>query len=448
MEKLLIIDDEKDLRLLLQRLLQREGYEVATAADAESAWRAFEKHEIGVVLTDVRLPDADGVDLTIDIKERFPDTEVICLTAHATVADGVRAIKNGAFDYLIKLDDNERIIPMVGKAMEKARLQHQLRRLRAQLSGEAGFDKIIGQSASLQQAVALARQVAPADTTVLLTGETGTGKEVFARAIHAESPRRSEAFVAVNCSALGRELLESELFGYRAGAFTGATRDKKGLFEEAHRGAIFLDEIGELEPDLQAKLLRVLENGTFFKIGETQERRVDVRVIAATNRSLEKEVEKGRFREDLYYRLSVFRIHLPGLDQRREDIPLFARYFADVFAGKLNKKISRLSDAFVAALQRHHWRGNVRELRNVMERAVLLAAGDTITPDLLPFDFEAGPEPAGAYPPTLSLADVERRHILLVLRHAGGNKTHAARILGIGLTTLYTKLREYGVPEE
>ena len=278
---------------------------------------------------------------------------------------------------------------------------------------------------------------------MLLTGETGTGKEVFAQAIHHASPRAREAFVAVNCSAFSKELLESELFGHRAGSFTGAAKDKKGLFEEADKGTLFLDEIGEMPAELQAKLLRVLESGEFIKIGETRPTRVDVRLIAATNRDLEREIAAGGFRGDLFFRLSVFRIQLPPLAERRGDIPEYVRFFAAQFAAKMGKRIDTIDDRYIAALERHPWPGNVRELRNVVERSLIMADGNSLTFDCLAPEFHTAA--VGCAPDSLTLEDLERRHILRVLDHTGGNKAEAARLLGIGIATLYRKLESYGV---
>ena len=375
MAKILIIDDEPQLRALLARIIGLEGYDVEQAPDCTTGLRLLSQYEPDVVLCDVKLPDGNGVELVGRIKEIAPAAEVILLTAYGNIPDGVQAIKNGAFDYITKGDDNNKILPLLSRATEKARMQRRLARFEAKLSDEHSFDRIIGSSEALRQAVNLARKVAATDTSVLLTGETGTGKEVFAQAIHQAGPRAREAFVAVNCSAFSKELLESELFGHRAGSFTGATKDKKGLFEEADKGTLFLDEIGEMPVELQAKLLRVLESGEFIKIGETRPTKVDLRIIAATNRDLEKEIAAGNFREDLYFRLSVFRIQLPALSQRREDVAEYARYFVGQFAAKMGKRIETIDDAYIAALERHTWHGNVRELRNVVERSLIMADG-------------------------------------------------------------------------
>ncbi|AQG78562.1 sigma-54-dependent transcriptional regulator [Spirosoma montaniterrae] len=441
---LLIIDDEPRLRQLLARILQLEGYTVLEAENARTGLKTLEREAVHVVISDVKLPDKNGIELTAQLKQLYPATEIIVLTAYGTIQDGVTAIKNGAFDYITKGDDNDRIIPLVSRAVEKAKLQFRVQQLEAQVNRRHGFDSIIGHSKAIQQPIALARKVAATDATVLLTGETGTGKEVFAQAIHYASPRRSGSFVAVNCGALGKDILESELFGHRAGAFTGATRDQKGLFAEADKGTIFLDEIGEMPLDLQAKLLRVLETHEFLRVGDTKPTKTDVRVIAATNRSLEQEANAGTFRLDLYYRLSVFGIELPSLRDRRDDIPALAELFARQDAAKMGRREIQLSPAFVQKLQQHPWKGNIRELKNVIERAVILADTSELTPDLLPYELQTditAPDPNVI----VDLATLEQQHIWRVLKHTNGQKPEAARLLGIGLTTLYRKIQEYGL---
>ncbi|WP_343700643.1 sigma-54 dependent transcriptional regulator [Chitinophaga sp.] len=442
--QILIIDDEDQLRKLLGRLLGREGYAVLEARDAKTAWKLLEKEEVQVVLSDVKLPDANGVELTQAIKARYPEIEIVVLTAYGNIADGVQAIKNGAFDYITKGDDNSRILPLTSKAMDKALLQFRIRSLENRIGGKYDFDNIIGQSSEIRNAIALARKVAATDVTVLLLGETGSGKEVFAQAIHRASARKLQPFVAVNCSAFGKELLESELFGHKAGAFTGALKDKKGFLEEAHNGTLFLDEIGEMPLELQAKLLRVLETQEFYKVGDAKPLKVNIRIIAATNRTPEREIESGHFRADLYYRLSAFQIQLPSLNERRKDIPLLAEYFIRQLAPKNGKRISGMSPAFASALQAHNWRGNIRELRNVIERAVILTDTAELDASTLPIEFHMA-APAGE-PSAMSLAEVEKQHIARVLQYARSNKTKAAEILQIGLTTLYNKIKEYNIP--
>ena len=399
-----------------------------------------------MVLSDVKLPDCNGVDLVIKIKRINPAIEVINLTAFGNIPGGVQSIKNGAFDYITKGDDNDKILPLVAKAMDKALLQRKVDRLEKSLEKRFGFDAIIGKSPLIQKAKDLAKKVSVTDTTALLLGETGTGKEIFAQAIHYNSTRKDQNFVAVNCSAFGREILESELFGHKAGAFTGAIKDKKGLFEEADQGTIFLDEIGEMSHDLQAKLLRVLEDGSFLKVGDTKTSKVDVRIIAATNRNLEEEISKGFFREDLFYRLSGFTIQLPSLNDRKEDIPELSAFYVGHFALKLNKPIPETGKQFMFKLQNHLWKGNIRELKNVIERALILSDSSTLSDDILPFELRH--HSALHIAETFDLETIEKFHIQRTLKHTGGNKTETARLLGIGLTTLYRKIEEYHLQEE
>lgn len=441
MSKLLIIDDEEKLRGLLARILSLEGFEVVEAGTAKAGLKKLETADIDVIICDVKLPDANGVELVKELKAKFPLCEIILLTAYGNIPDGVTAIKGGAFDYITKGDDNNRIIPLVNKALEKVALQKRVHELENLVQQKIGFEKIIGESPALQRAIDLARKVAATDTTVLITGETGTGKEVFAQAIHQAGSRKSKSFVALNCAAFGKEILESELFGYKAGAFTGANRDKKGLLEEANGGTLFLDEIGEMSLELQTKLLRVLENGEYIKLGDTKTQKADVRIIAATNRNLLQECETGHFRLDLYYRLSVFQIPLPSLNERAKDIPLLAKFFMQQSALKTNKRVDTISDDFIEALKQHNWKGNIRELKNILERAVILCNSNQLTLGDLPFDFQQNH--ATGESNAFSLSHMEKLHIQRVINYTGGNKTEAAKLLGIGAATLYRKIEEY-----
>ena len=439
----LIIDDEKKICSLLARIIELEGFKVFQANTGKEGLKILAAQDVYVVISDVKLPDFNGVALVKEIKKIKPYAEVINLTAFGTIADGVMAMRNGAFDYITKGDDNDKIIPLVYKALDKAKLQYRVTELENKVIKKYSFSSILGQSKALRAAVDLAQKVAVTDTTVLLLGETGTGKEVFAQAIHYESLRNTKPFVAINCSGFNHELLESELFGHKEGAFTGATRDKKGLLEEANEGTIFLDEIGEMNLDLQAKLLRVLENQTFIKVGDTQTSKVNVRIIAATNRDLKLEAEAGKFRLDLYYRLSVFSIELPPLSQRKSDVLLLARYYLEQFAIKVNKPDFQMSTGFEALLLKHSWKGNIRELKNVMERVVILADSQELSSALLPYEFHVDTQ--GAEADALKMETVEKQHITKVLKHTHGNKTETARLLGIGLTTLYRKMDEYQI---
>ena len=454
--RLLIIDDEDSIRMLLKRILKLEGYTVDTAATGREGLEKASSGAYHVVICDVRLPDADGIELTRRMKEKVEALEVIQLTAHGNIADGVRAVKNGAFDYITKGDDNPRVLPLVERAAEKARAQFKLRALDRANAERHGFNQIVGSSQSIKRAISLAKQVAPTDTTVLVTGPTGTGKEVFAHAIHYASGRKHERFVAINCAAFSRELLESEMFGHAVGAFTGASKAKKGLFEEADGGTIFLDELGEMDLALQAKLLRVLEDGSFMRVGTTTEVKVDVRLIAATNRDLLAEAESKKFRLDLYYRLSTFAISLPSLAERASDVQELARHFIETLAPSVNPRVTGMDRDFEQALLRKQWRGNVRELRNFIERTLILAHGPRLGAKDVPFDFDMSVDGSSAGDgvpgpqtldqlPAIKMADVERLHIDRVMTMTDGNKSRTAELLGIGLTTLYRQLDEYGL---
>ncbi len=444
MNRILLIDDEEKLRSLLARIISLEGFSVVESGNLKMAQKIIEKEEPDVVLCDVKLPDGNGVDFIAAVKPKYPLIEIILLTAYGNISDGVQAMKNGAFDYITKGDDNDKVIPLLHRAIEKVTLQKRLLSLQKQTGNYYSFDSITGTSKAIVMAKELAKKVAPTDATVLLTGETGTGKEVFAQAVHNGSKRADKMFLAINCNAFSKELLESEIFGHKAGAFTGAIKDKKGLIEEAHEGTLFLDEIGEMPMDLQSKLLRVLETSEFIKVGDTKPTKVNVRFIAATNRNLKSEVEKGMFREDLFYRLNVFAIELPPLRERKSDILLLADIFLKWFSEKVNKNINGLSEEAKSALKNYIWKGNIRELRNMMERAVILEDGDTIDIDDLPFELRfVSSEDISSY----DLSLVEKQHIQKVLQHTSGNKTETARLLNIGLTTLYRKMEEYGLPK-
>ena len=361
---------------------------------------------------------------------------MILLTAHGNIPDGVQAIKNGAFDYITKGDDNRKIIPTISRAVDEV----EKKKGKVAPPVSYSFDSIIGSSNGLKQAVALARKVADTDVPVLLTGETGTGKEVFSHAIHYASPRSQYPIMAINCSAFSKDLLESELFGYKAGAFTGAMKDKPGLFEVANHGTVFLDEIGEMAFDLQARLLRVLETGEYIKVGDTKPTKVDVRIISATNRDLKKEIENGHFREDLYFRLSVFQIHLPPLRERKEDIEMLAETFLKRFSTKLKKEIKGMTSEVVDILKGAEWRGNIRELKNVMERSAIVCDEEVTVQDL-PIDLQCAGMDEEQGKEEFELAVIEQKHITKVLQYTRGNKTEAARLLKIGLATLYRKNR-------
>lgn len=445
MNTILIIDDEEKLRTLLSRIISLEGFEVIQAGNAKLALKKLEQQEIDVVLCDVKLPDANGVELLAQIREKYPLVEVVLLTAYGNIPDSVKAIKNGAFDYITKGDDNNRIIPLLYKAVEKVALSKRLIQLEKRLGNKYSFNSILGKSKTIKLAIDAAERVSVTDATVLLNGETGTGKEVFAQAIHNNSHRNKQPFIAVNCAAFSKELLENELFGHKAGAFTGAIKDTKGILEEANGGTVFLDEIGEMPIDLQAKLLRVLETGQFLKVGDSKSTIVNLRIIAATNRNLQNEIKQGHFREDLYYRISVFQIYLPPLRERISDIEELAVYFVTHFADKLNKKKVQLSKEYLHALEARSWKGNIRELKNVIERSMILANTDLLTPETLPLDFQQTVTDEEKSLSAFDLAFAEKIHIQKVLNHTKGNKTEAAKLLNIALTTLYRKIDEYQI---
>lgn len=441
MVQILVIDDEEPIRKLLARMIELEGYKVLTASCCGDALQQLQKQSYDVILCDVFLPDGNGVDFILDIKKYANEAAIILLTAHGNIQDGVQAIKNGAFDYITKGDDNRKIIPTINRAVDET----EKKKGKKSASVAYSFDSIVGKSKALTQAISLAQKVSKTDAAVLLTGETGTGKEVFAHAIHQASQRAAYPIVDINCSAFSKDLLESELFGYKAGAFTGALKDKKGLFEVANHGTIFLDEIGEMAFDLQARLLRVLETGEYIKIGDTKPTKVDVRVISATNRDLKKEIENGNFREDLYFRLSVFQISLPPLRDRKDDIESLSYMFLEKFANKLKKHINGISPEVLKILENAEWKGNVRELRNVIERCSIVCEENQISFEDLPLDLQKRTPEVAPAKDSFVLAEIERMHIIKVLQYTHGNKTETARLLKIGLATLYRKIEAYKI---
>jgi DNA-binding NtrC family response regulator len=448
MNKVLIVDDEDKIRTLLARLISLEGFEVIQAANCAAALNILEKSDVDIVLCDVKLPDGNGVELTKLIKEKFPIIEVILLTAYGNIPDGVLAIKNGAFDYITKGDENSKIIPLLHRAADNIENVKRVLHLESFVGEKYSFDSIIGTSKAIVEVKVLAKKVSETDATVMLTGETGTGKEVFAQAIHFASKRNKKIFLAINCSAFSLDILESEMFGHTIGAFTGANKDKKGLLKEADGGTLFLDEIGEMSLELQAKLLRVIETGEFFKVGETKITKTNVRIIVATNRDLKKEIELGSFREDLFYRISVFQIKIPSLKERVEDIEFLANHFASVFAAKNKKKISSLSSEYINKLKVYNWPGNIRELKNVIERSVILSSTNILSVDSLPPDLiqlNAGSRKQDNVYFDYDLAVMEKKHIQNILSLTNGNKAETARLLNIALTTLYRKISQYSI---
>ncbi len=452
METILIVDDEKNYPLILSAILEDEGYEALMANSGREALNILDQSDVDLVLTDMKMPGMDGIDLLEKIKQREPDLPVIMMTAYGTVDKAVEAMQKGAYSYILKPFDNDRLVLFVNKAVSMYRLVKENRRLRDDATYKYRFDNIIGKSKAMQDVFEIIRKVGPTSATVLIEGENGTGKELVAKSIHFNSPRRNNPFIAVNCSALAENLLESELFGHEKGAFTGAIAMRKGRFEIADSGTLFLDEIGELSPNLQVKLLRVLQEKTFERVGGTRSVSVDVRIIAATNKQLKEEISKGRFREDLYYRLNVLYIPLPPLRERKEDIRLLVDFFLQKYAKE------RKSEVAVAGLHQeverlfydYRWPGNVRELENVIERAMILCPKNEISVADLPehfkhqvyntLDLEGIPANAKL---NETLATVEKKLIMRALKLTGNIQARAAEILGIGKSGLNQKIKKY-----
>lgn len=440
---LLIVDDESDLLELLIQRFKRKGANVTGLQTSEEALRQLQKAAFDIGIYDINLPGMDGIQLLRQTRELNTDMEVIMLTGHGTVDTAIEAMKLGAYDYLRKPYALSELEVILGKALEKKTLKESNAGLKqALLAGNNQFE-IIGQSPAIQQVLDLTRRVADSDIPVLIEGESGTGKELFAKALHFWSLRGNQPFIAINAGALPENLLESELFGHVKGAFTGAVSDKKGLVEVADQGTLFLDEIGEMPASLQVKLLRFLENQEFRRVGDSRLRKVNVRVVAATNRILEQEVAKGNFREDLFYRLHVMKLTLPPLRERLEDIPLLVEYFLGKYGRGEEVAISQRA---LDALGRYHYPGNVRELSHMLERGMILAKGRAIEIDdlLLPAN---GSTPTGGtgHESLVSLSELEKQHILRVLKASNGNKTQAAKVLGISVRNLYRKLEEYRI---
>jgi len=443
---ILVVDDESAMRLLVTSILRDEGHDVTAAANGEEALQLIERRHYHLIISDLKMPGMSGVDLLERVKQEDPETAVILLTAFGTVEGAVEAMRKGAEHYLLKpLANPDELRLAVRRVLEERRIADEATTLRQATEAVFPFGEIIAGDSQMQGALDLARTVAPTDSTALITGETGTGKELVARAIHHWSPRADRAFVAVNCAALAETLLESELFGHEKGAFTGAVAQRRGRFELAHGGTLFLDEVGEMSPALQAKLLRVLQDGTLERVGSTKTVTVDVRVIAATNRDPAQMVAARTFREDLFYRLSVFPIHLPPLRERPSDILSLAEHVLRQVTRRLGKRITGFSKEAVSLLREYWWPGNIRELQNVVERAVILCQEERILPAHLNLA-SASPASAAAGPKTLK--ELEREAILSTLTTCQGNRREAAEQLGIGLRTLYARLKEYGISLE
>jgi DNA-binding NtrC family response regulator len=448
---ILVAEDKSAMQQMLFATLSAEGYEVDIAASGSDAISKARNKRYDLVLTDLKLPGVDGIKVLSEVKEIDPETSVIVMTAYGTVETAVEAMKVGAFDFITKPFDTDRLFLLIKRALENRRLVAENSLLREELAHTYGLTEIIGRSQKIREATGLVQKVAPSDTTALLLGESGTGKELFARAIHFLSSRKDGPFVAINCAAIPRELLENELFGSEKGAFTSSHARKMGKFEIAEGGSLFLDEIGDMDISLQAKLLRVLQEKKFERLGGTKTIDVNVRVIAASNMDLKEAIKKRAFREDLFYRLSVFPVQIPPLRERREDIPALAEHFINRFGRELKKKPMKLSKESLILMDRYHWPGNVRELENTIERAIILCEGKTITPDQLAIRLPSSAdirlrEGAGLKDvAALAQAEAEKSLIKRILTQTNGNKKKTAEILKIDYTTLFEKLKKYGI---
>lgn len=445
--RILVVDDEPIALQNMKHVLEKDNLVVFTAGSGRDAIRLIDEESFDVVVTDLKMEDVDGMQVLKRVKEVSPLTEVIVVTGYASVETAVEAMKMGAFYYLSKPIQVNDLRALVQKALEKVQLANEVRRLREEIAGLGRLPLFIGKSPSVERLVKMIEQIAPADCNVLIQGETGTGKEVVARMIHQLSPRRDRRFVAINCGAFTEELLSSELFGHEKGAFTGAHTTKKGLMEIASGGTLFLDEVAEMPPSMQVRLLRVIQEKVIIRVGGVEEIPIDVRIIAATNKNLKKEVELGHFRQDLYYRLNVITLQVPPLRERRDDIPLLCHYFIDRFSNAQKKSITEISKDVMNILMEYEFPGNVRELENMMERAVTLATGNRIEVEHLPIDLQqrlfhiTRPQKNEL----LSLEEHEREYIRWVLMKTRGNKSKAAEILGIDRVSLWRKMRKYNI---
>lgn len=445
--KILLVEDEQLLRESLAQLLGEEGYQVVQAADGKAGYDAALAEVFDLVLTDIRMPVMDGLTLLKQLQQIIPQTPVIVITAFGTVESAVNAMRSGAADYLLKPVQFEDVLIRVKRALEFGEMRRNRSILTEQLASTSTFHDLIGESAAMAGLFTLVRKLSTVRSSVLIVGESGTGKELFARAIHYNGVTRDKPFIAVNCGAIPESLIESELFGHRKGAFTGAIKDRIGYFEAANGGTLFLDEISTLPIQVQSSLLRVLEERVVVPVGDTRPRPVDVRIIAASNQNLQTQCREGKFREDLLYRLDVVRLQLPPLRQRRQDIPLLTQHFLDKYTRKMNKHVAGISNAAMRALLNHEWRGNVRELENVIERAVIFAEGRDVELSDLPFASPDADQDSGE-DLKQALMQFERQHIIYSLRRHNYDKTETAQHLGIGVSSLYRKLEELKIPKD
>ena len=448
-ESILIAEDNPAQRVGLQQLIRSWGFDVDVASDGEEALQKVVLHPPTIVLSDMVMPRMSGIELLKSVKQHDPSVTVVILTAQGSIETAIEAIKDGAYDYLRKPVDPQRLRIVIDQILDRGRTQREVESLKRRLRDQGQMGPMIGQSQEMQQVYRVIDQAGPTNASVLITGESGTGKELVAQAIHQSSPRKNAPFVAVNCAAIPDALMESELFGHEKGAFTGALARRQGCFELADRGTLFLDEIAEMTPATQAKLLRALQERRFRLVGGSEEKAVDIRVIAATNLNAKKAIDEGKLREDLFYRLNVIGIHLPPLRERTDDIPLLAEAFIREFAAANQKPVAGTDAAAMDRLMRHRWPGNIRELRNVIERGVIIAKGPLLTPADLPgladMSTPAAPIASGSLAPGMTVDDMERKLIDVTLAHTGGNKTKAAAMLGISVKTLHNKLKAAGI---
>ncbi len=442
MAKILVVDDEESMLEVLSEMLTREGHEVRAASDGDRALEIIRENRLDLIITDIRMKPMSGMTLLKQVKKIDSDIVVIMMTAFASIETAVQAMKEGAYEYVIKPFKRGELLLKVKRGLEQKNILDENRLLKKEIAGRYHYENIVGTSKEMQSIFRLIEKVAPTDSTILIFGESGTGKELVARAIHYNSHRRDKPFGPINCGALPETLLESELFGHVRGSFTGAYANKEGLFEAANKGTIFLDEIGAMGPAMQMKLLRVLQEREIKRVGDTATRKIDVRIIAATNEKLIEKVKRGGFREDLFYRLSVIPVEIPPLRERKEDIPLLVKHFVN-FQNRRGKTNIGISDEALYVMENHHWPGNVRELENVIERAVTLCENELITPSDFPQKLLEGQPEFIVKDKKLKtiMKDSERKHILKVLKETNGDKKEAAQILGISIPSLYRKLQ-------
>lgn len=459
--RILVVDDEESIREFFQIMLKREGYEVLTAGNGREALDSLKKHPVDMVITDIQMPEVSGMELLTKVKEMDPEMVVLMITAFGSTETAVEAMKLGAYDYVQKPFKIDEVKIIVRQALEKRSLRLENVQLKKELGTRYAFDNIIGGAPPMLRIYEMVKRVANTKSSVLITGESGTGKELIARAIHYNGPLKDKPFVTVNCGAIPENLMESEMFGHKKGSFTGAIADKKGLFEVANSGTIFLDELGELPLTMQVKLLRVIQEGTFKRVGGTEDIQVEVRIISATNKNLEAEVKMGRFREDLFYRMNVIQIHCPPLRERREDIPMLSTHFLEKFSKVLSIPVKKISNEAMDVLKRYHYPGNVRELENIIERTVALEPGAIILPESLPRHLTEAQEASSGHLDANKIeingetgielekltAEFERTLLIKALQQTGGIKKKAAKLLHISFRSMRYRVDKYGLSQ-